>query len=389
MTDGLVVTDGPGGPVPMGGPGGPLPAGGPVPAHSAVPAGGAVAASSGGGGGLGGADARPLVVDRLSVTLGSHRLLREVSFSLPADSIFGLAGESGSGKSLTCLSILRLQPAAMQVTGSVTFGGLELLGLTGAALRSFHARRARIVFQDPASTFDPLMTVGAQLVESVRAAEPVGKGEARARAIDMLAEVGIPEPAQRFGARPRELSGGMLQRASIAMALLAVPDLLICDEPTTALDATTAVQILELIRRLAGEHHVSVLLTSHDLSVVADYCTRVAVMYGGEVVETGPARQVIEHPSHPYTWSLVSAAPGRSSVAPRTPLPTIPGHGARPDERLPGCRFEPRCPFAEEACSAQHPVLRPATDPATERADACLVRPDLPGTVAAATPGAS
>jgi len=316
-----------------------------------------------------------LSVSGLEVSLGTTPIVRGVSFTVFPERIMGLAGESGSGKSVTCLTLLRLQPPAMSVSGSILSDGRDIFAFDRNELRAFRARDARIVFQDPSSSFDPFMSIGAQLTESVRAAKPdCRRQDARTHAVEILDAVGIPVPAERLKAYPRELSGGMLQRVSIAMALIAEPKLLICDEPTTSLDATTAVQILELLRSICRTFHVSIVLTTHDLGIVADYCDEVAVMYSGEIVEAGPARPSIERPHHPYTWSLVNAAPGRSSAMPHTPLSTLVGDPLRPEEVSDGCRFAPRCPFQASRCLQEKPELIQRI-PDEERRAACLFAP--------------
>lgn len=315
-----------------------------------------------------------LSVCDLRVSVGSTAIIKGISFAVLPERILGLAGESGSGKSVTCLTALRLQPTTMSVSGSIRSDGRDVLGFSKRELRNFRATKARMVFQDPSSSFDAFMSIGAQLTESLRTARRVTRRAARNRSIEMLASVGIPDPAKRFEGYPRELSGGMLQRASIAMALVAEPSLLICDEPTTALDVTTAIQILDLLRSVCQDFHVSVVLTTHDLGVVADYCDEVAVMYNGEVVEVGPARPCIEQPHHPYTWSLVNSAPGRSSAPPHTPLPALSSQPALVAVAEEQCAFAARCPFQGSRCLEEKPQLMIRSDD-SQRRSACLFSP--------------
>ena len=304
-----------------------------------------------------------LSVENLSATFEMAtgepgRAVRDVSFELKVGEILGLVGESGSGKSVTCMSLLRLLPGNAHIEGKVKFAGKDILSLKGDALRRFRARDARIIFQDPASSMNPLMRVGHQITESIAASGPRPGTDERADAIEMLKRVGIAEPERRYDVYPHEMSGGMLQRVMIAMALAASPRLLICDEPTTALDVTTEAQILELIRGLNKEFGTSVIFTTHDLGLVRELCDRVLVMYQGTVVETATAEACLSEPWHPYTTLLLSAEPESAPPDARR-LKVIEGSPPRATDRFVGCPFHPRCPSAEDRCRASLPPLMP------------------------------
>jgi peptide/nickel transport system ATP-binding protein len=281
-----------------------------------------------------------------------------VSFVVEPGQVLGIVGESGSGKTVTCLAILRLLASSEAiVTGEVAFRGRELLALGGSELRSVRGREIAMIFQDPMTALTPVYTVGWHLAEQIRAHEPVSRAAARKRAVQLLAEVGIPDPERRVDAYPHQLSGGMRQRVVIAMALACNPSLLIADEPTTALDVTIQAQILDLMTRLRADHGSSILLVTHDLGVVSRMADRVLVMYGGRVAEAGARRAVFHRPQHPYTWGLLGSVP--RTDRPRTRrLAAIPGTPISPEDRVEGCRFAPRCRFAFDACSEQPGLLR-------------------------------
>jgi len=280
-----------------------------------------------------------------------------VSFDLHPGQRLAIVGESGSGKSATALSILRLvdPPAGHIVGGSVLFDGRDLLALTEAEMRSVRGRRIGYVFQDPMTALDPVFTIGSQLTETVQLHEGVTRAQAKERALDLLRDVQIADPEERLRAYPHQLSGGMRQRVVIALALACAPDLLIADEPTTALDVTTQAQILELIFGLARAKGTAVLLITHDLGVVARTCDTVQVMYGGRVVEQGRTERVLAAPQHPYTAALL-----RSTVrldqerADRvTPVPGAPPSLALIPE---GCPFHPRCEYCSTECRHDAPA---------------------------------
>ena len=299
-------------------------------------------------------DVRDLCIDfrtRQSIV----RAVDCVSFSVGAGEIVGLVGESGSGKTLTMMSALGLisDPNAI-VTGSIRYKGRELAGASHRALRAVRGREIAMIFQDPMSAMNPVQTVGWQIVEQIRAHLPITRAQARTRAVDLLARMGIPAPDQAFRRYPHQLSGGMRQRAMIAMALSCDPSLLIADEPTTALDVTVQAQILALLRALRADFGSSIIFITHDLGVVGELADRVMVMYAGRLVERGAAAEMLAHPAHPYTQGLLASIPPISGVRPRR-LTAIPGAPPSPSERPTGCAFQPRCAQRFERC-----VERPA-----------------------------
>jgi peptide/nickel transport system ATP-binding protein len=269
-----------------------------------------------------------------------------VSFALERGETLALVGESGCGKSLTSLALLRLVPPPGRVEpGSIVrLGDTDVLALEREALRRIRGKRIGMIFQDPMTSLNPVFTVGDQIAEGVRAHLPVSRAEARARARALLQEVGIPDPAGRLDAYPHQLSGGMRQRVMIAIALAAEPEILVADEPTTALDVTVQAQILEVLDQLRRARGMAVLLITHDLGIVAGRADRVAVMYAGQIVEDAPTAELFAHPSHPYTQGLFASVPRITGpVARLTPIGgTVPAPNAWPT----GCRFRPRCPRA-------------------------------------------
>ncbi|MGF1599786.1 MAG: ABC transporter ATP-binding protein [Acidimicrobiales bacterium] len=277
------------------------------------------------------------------------------SFTIAAGERVGMVGESGSGKSLTGLSLLGLAPAAARISGEVLLEGRNLLALPERELRTLRGTQVSMVFQEPMTALDPVFTVGQQIGSTLRAHHEVSRAEARARSIELLAEVGIPEPARRYREYPHQLSGGMRQRAMIAMALVCEPRLLVADEPTTALDVTIQAQVLDLIVKLSEERGTAVLLITHDLGVVAETCDRVLTMYAGQIVEEGSVDEALEFPRHPYTAGLLAAIP-RPGVAAED-LTAIPGRVPQPVDFPAGCRFGPRCEFQQEACLEPQPLL--------------------------------
>ncbi|HEX9895417.1 MAG TPA: ABC transporter ATP-binding protein [Gemmatimonadales bacterium] len=283
-----------------------------------------------------------------------------VSFSIAKGEVLALVGESGCGKSLTSLALLRLVPPPGRIAdgSGISLDGVDLLGLDPGAMRQVRGGRIGMVFQDPMTSLNPVLTAGDQVVETVRAHLPVTRAEAKQRAIRLLTEVGIPDPADRFNAYPHQLSGGLRQRVMIAIALAAEPALLIADEPTTALDVTVQAQILELLDGLRRTHGMAVLLITHDLGVVAGRADRVAVMYAGQIVETADTGALFQRPSHPYTQALFASIPRLEGPVGR--LKSIPGSVPQPSDWPTGCRFHPRCPFAFEPCaSAVPPMFQP------------------------------
>ena len=294
-----------------------------------------------------------LAVKDLSVTAGesdrSVTLVRDVSLTIAQGETLGLVGESGSGKTVTALSVSGLLPAGLQVvSGSVRFGERELVAANSETLRSIRGSRIGFVFQDPQNSLDPVFTIGDQLIEAIRAHRNLARSEARAVGIDLLSRVGIAKADRRFSDYPHQFSGGMAQRVVMAIALCCDPQLLIADEPTTSLDVTMQAQILELLNSLKEELGLSVLLISHDLGVVAEMADRVAVMYAGQVVEDGLTSEMFLRPRHPYLDALIGAQPDGSEGGQR--LTTIPGRVPSAARMPSGCRFHPRCSFAEERC---------------------------------------
>jgi len=269
-----------------------------------------------------------------------------VSFSLDRGETLALVGESGSGKSLTSLALVRLVPPPGRVDpgSAIRLGDTDVLALEGEALRRIRGRRIGMVFQDPMTSLNPVLTVGDQITEGIRAHFPVSKADARERARALLQEVGIADPAGRLHAYPHQLSGGMRQRVMIAIALAAEPEILIADEPTTALDVTVQAQILELLDELRRSRGMTVLLITHDLGIVAGRADRVAVMYAGQIVEEAPTLELFAHPSHPYTQGLFASVP--RITGPVTRLTPIGGTVPQPTAWPTGCRFRPRCPKA-------------------------------------------
>jgi peptide/nickel transport system ATP-binding protein len=272
-----------------------------------------------------------------------------VSLAIRRGEIVGLVGESGSGKSVTGYSIMGLvEPPGRVVAGEVRVGRLNLVGLPADQLRRIRGARVAMVFQDPTMTLNPVLRVGTQMTAALDAHIAVSKAEARNRCRDALAIVGIPSPEERLDAYPHQLSGGMRQRVAIAMALLHRPDLVIADEPTTALDVSIQSQILAEVKRLASELGTAFLWITHDLAVVSELADRVAIMYAGRIVEEGPAEAVITKPWHPYAKALIASVP--ADATPGEFLPQIDGQAPRPIDLPPGCRFSPRCPRATAVC---------------------------------------
>ncbi len=307
---------------------------------------------------------------------GVVRAVNGVSFSVRAGETLGLVGESGCGKSVTAFSVLRLipSPPGRIAGGRVLLRGRDLLSLGDEAMRRLRGNEISMVFQEPMTALNPVYTVGDQIMEAVRLHQKVGKAEARRRAVDMLARVGIPSPEQRVDEYPHQLSGGMRQRVMIAMALSCNPAVLIADEPTTALDVTIQAQILELLKELQRELGMALILITHDLGVIAETADRVAVMYAGKVVEYTDVRSLFAEPRHPYTIGLLESIPRMSERRER--LAVIPGTVPPPTAFPPGCPFHPRCPFAVERCREVEPALEEAAAGHSVR---CHRWPEVPG----------
>ncbi len=290
---------------------------------------------------------------------GRVRALDDVSFSIAPGEILGLVGESGAGKSLTGAAIVGLlEPSAHLCGGSVVFDGQRIDQLPDASLRHLRGRHIGSIFQDPLTALNPLYTVGAQLVETIRTHLPLSTADATARAVQLLEETGIQGAAARLAQYPHQFSGGMRQRVVIALALAAEPRLLIADEPTTALDVSVQAQVISLLRRLGRQRSLAVLLVTHDMGVIAEACDRVAVMYAGRIVEIGPVREVIHAPAHPYTAGLMGSIPPMTGERER--LLQIDGAMPRLGATPGGCAFHPRCPHVMARCRTERPELLPA-----------------------------
>jgi oligopeptide/dipeptide ABC transporter ATP-binding protein len=288
---------------------------------------------------------------------GLARAVDGVSFDLRKGETLGLVGESGCGKSVTSLSILRLipEPPGKIAEGRVLFRGRDLLGLSEEEMRGVRGNDIAMIFQEPMTSLNPAFTCGDQIDEAVMLHQGLDRAAARDRTVEMLRRVGIPDPAGRADDHPHRLSGGMRQRVMIAMALSCNPDLLIADEPTTALDVTIQAQILELMEQLQSELGMGVLMITHDLGVIAGTADRVAVMYAGKVVEMGETEDLFADPRHPYTQGLLASIPKLTGVEDR--LRVIPGTVPDPARFPTGCRFHPRCPYADALCRAREPAL--------------------------------
>jgi oligopeptide transport system ATP-binding protein len=323
-----------------------------------------------------------LDVRHLGVTVGGQgkqdgpvTIVDDVSFTVSRGEVLGLAGESGSGKTMTALALMGILPPHTQTSGTALFDGRDdLLALRGKALRQIQGRRVAMVFQDPASSLHPMLTVGRQLTEHVRHHLGIGQREARERAVDLLDQVRIPNPRAALGSYPHQFSGGMRQRIQIAIALACDPELLIADEPTTALDVTIQAGILRLLDRLCSERGLAVLLITHDLGILSAIAGRVLVMYSGRVIESSAVGELMTGSRHPYTRALLSSVPHPGAA--QASLVPIAGTPPAPAARPPGCAFAPRCDFAEPACAAEVPALALLGD---GHASACLVDPFLAG----------
>ncbi len=322
--------------------------------------------------------AKLLSLERLSVAFPAGEVwvpvVRAVSFDIQPGEVVGLVGESGSGKSMTALAILRLLPSPGQVVGGeILLEDRDLLSLSENEMRSIRGARIGMIFQEPMTALNPVFTVGFQIAEAVRVHRPLSRREARTEAARLLDLVAIPSPRQRLKDYPHQLSGGQRQRVMIAIALASEPDLLIADEPTTALDVTVQAQVLELLERLRRDLGLAVLLITHDLAVVAETCDRVVVMYAGEVVEEASSKRLFGSPAHPYTRGLLAALPRLGQPAKRGELPTIPGQVPNFESLPTGCAFHPRCGEVMEACSRAEPALYQVGVPASAQNARCFM----------------
>ncbi len=289
---------------------------------------------------------------------GTKQILYDLDLDVAAGETLCLVGESGSGKSMTALALLGLAPRGARTTArSIRLGGEEIAGFDGHRMRALRGRRMAMIFQEPMTALNPLLTIGLQITESLRQHCVVPRKEERERAEALLHSVGIADPARRLDAYPHQLSGGMRQRAMIAIALAAEPQLLIADEPTTALDVTVQAQVLDLLKDLQRRLGTAMILITHDMGVVADIADRVAVMYAGRIAETGHTGQVFARPRHPYTALLLAALP-RLTDTPKSELAVIAGQVPLPGRFPQGCRFADRCPLAGDRCRVEQPPLR-------------------------------
>jgi peptide/nickel transport system ATP-binding protein len=282
----------------------------------------------------------------------------DISFDIAPGEVLGVVGESGAGKSLTGTAVIGLiEPPGRIAGGEIRLAGERIDGLPPEAMRRIRGKRIGMVFQDPLTSLDPLYRIGDQLVETIATHSTLSRGAARRRALDLLGEVGIPAPEGRIDNFPHQFSGGMRQRVVLALALAAEPQLIIADEPTTALDVSVQAQIIALLRRLCRDHGVAVMLITHDMGVIAETADRVAVMYAGRLAEIGAVRDVVHKPLHPYTAGLMGSIPKLDAEAER--LTQIPGAMPRLTAMPRGCAFHPRCPKAFAPCSQRRPELRP------------------------------
>ena len=320
-----------------------------------------------------------LNVERLSAEFrtedGVVRAVQDISFHVDRGETLGIVGESGSGKSVTCLAMMGLipQPPGRIVSGTARYDGKDLLSMSAPALRQIRGNRVAMIFQDPMTSLNPFSTIVDQVGEVSRTHWGHSRKQAREHTITMLSRVGIPSPERRLFDYPHQFSGGMRQRVMIAMALACRPDLLIADEPTTALDVTIQAQILELMTRLQKEHGTSIILITHDLGVIANMCHRVCVMYAGRIVEEAPVQELFNHPCHPYTVGLLESMPRLDAPAGERLTPI---EGQPPDltQLGAGCAFAPRCRWAQDQCRQQTPGVYEA-EPGHWHA--CLVKADI------------
>jgi peptide/nickel transport system ATP-binding protein len=292
-----------------------------------------------------------------------------VSFKVEKGKTLGIVGESGSGKSVTCLTIMGLNAKKNTMTsGEALFNGENLIGMSSKQLREIRGNDIAMIFQDPMTSLNPVHSIGKQLVEAVQLHQDISKRKAKVRALDLLKAVGIPRADRRIDDYPHQFSGGMRQRVMIAMALVNDPDLLIADEPTTALDVTTQAQILELMNRLQTEFGSAIIMITHDLGVIAEIADEVVVMYAARVAEKGTVDQLFKRPHHPYTWGLLGSLPRLDADTER--LVQIQGQPPSLLNPPKGCRFNPRCPYVMSVCKTEEPELRPVSG-AAEHLQAC------------------
>jgi len=302
------------------------------------------------------ADIKSLRVTFTRPDCAEFDVVDDVSFSVKAGEIVGVVGESGSGKSISAKAIMGLVARNAQVTGDIRVAGRDVLALTDEELRALRGTRVSMVFQDPMTSFNPVRTIGDQIGEAVTIHRRLRGRKLKEFVVALLAQVGIISPLERAKAYPHEFSGGMRQRALIAMSVANSPDLLIADEPTTALDVTVQDQVLDLMCELNEKQGTAIILITHNIAIVASICHRVMVMYGGQIVEEGPIDAILENPQHPYTWMLLQSVPRIDRHVDR--LTAIEGQPPDPANPPAGCKFQPRCPFAIERCTSERPALR-------------------------------
>jgi len=298
----------------------------------------------------------------LPTARGNLRAVDSVDLSLGAGRTLGIVGESGCGKTMLSRAILQLLPKKAKLSGRVMFDGQDLARCSRETLRKLRARSIAVVFQDPMTSLNPVLTIGTQLMETLQEHLGLDASEARKRSVELLAAVGIPAPEQRLAQYPHQLSGGMRQRVAIAIALSCEPKLLIADEPTTALDVTIQAQILDLLAREQKRRHMAMIIITHDLGVVAGRTDEVAVMYAGRLVEHAPTQALFKQMRMPYTEALLAAIP-KLETAPHTPLPAISGRPPDPTRPLKGCSFSPRCRYATSRCESEKPPLVASSSP--------------------------
>jgi peptide/nickel transport system ATP-binding protein len=309
------------------------------------------------------ANAPLLSVRNLRVEFNTRRgtlvAVDDVSFDIAPGEVLGVVGESGAGKSITGTAIIGLlEPPGRIAAGEILLEGSRIDNLPAEAMRKIRGRKIGAIFQDPLTSLNPLYTVGRQIIETIQAHLPMNGAQARARAVELLGEVGIPAAERRIDHYPHQFSGGMRQRVVIALALCANPRLIVADEPTTALDVSIQAQIIQLLKRLGRDHGTAVMLVTHDMGVIAETADRVAVMYAGRIAEIGPVQAVIHEPKHPYTVGLMGSIPSIGQDVER--LPQIEGSMPRLTAIPPGCAFNPRCPHAFARCRVERPDLLPA-----------------------------
>jgi peptide/nickel transport system ATP-binding protein len=305
---------------------------------------------------------------------GRLKALNGITFDIQPGEIFGLVGETGCGKTVTGLSILRLLPRSATITkGQVRLEGIDLLALSRSQIESLRGSKVAMIFQDPSTSLNPVFTIGSQIERVVRQHMPVSHKEAREKVRSVMTAVGLPDVERILESYPHQLSGGMQQRVMIAMALSCNPRLLIADEPTTSLDVTIQAQILKLLRDLQKKFDVAVILITHNLGVIAQTCDRLAVLYGGRVAETGSTRDIFNHAQHPYTVGLMNAIPHPGTRGRK--MSTIPGTVPTNPGAMKGCTFAPRCEFAMQRCSLEIPMLYPLGE---DHASACFLAEPKP-----------